>query len=139
MARPRNGGTNRAFNRLTVDDAGVEGVLVSTIATARVQSFSGDYLSDGDRKVVLTLASHPDKDYVVNATSFHLLCDRYSNDKANGFKAWVGKDIVLTRVETDNPQNSEKVMSLWVARPKEWDTAIRASGGGTRGRGRSRS
>jgi hypothetical protein len=126
MARPRGSTTNRNFSRLTVDDAKGEEFMLVTIDTARIVSFSGDYLSDGDRKVVLTFKETGDKEYVVNATSFHLLTDRYSNDKENGFKAWVGKEVVLKRVETDNPQNGDKVAALWVARPKDWDSAVRA-------------
>lgn len=125
MAR-RTGGANPAFSRLTVDDAGKDEYIVSTIATARVQSFAKDYLSDGDRKVVLTLASHPDKDFVLNSTSYHLLTDRYSDDKANGFKAWVGKDIVVKRTATTT-LDGEPMQALWVARPKDWDTAMRSA------------
>lgn len=122
----RNTGSARTFSRLTVDDAGQDEYIVAKIATARIQSFSGDYLSDGDRKVVLTLDSHPEKDYVLNSTSYHLLCDRYSNDKDNGFKAWVGKDIVLKRTATTTP-DGDPMQSLWVARPKDWDTAVRTA------------
>jgi hypothetical protein len=116
---------DRVFNRITVDDLAESGTRVVTIATAKVVSFSKDYLSDADRKVVLTFKETGDKEFVVNATSFHLLADRYSNDKANGFASWIGKSVVLTKVETDNPQNGEKVAAVWVARPKEWDQAIR--------------
>lgn len=125
MAR-RTGGANPAFGRLTVDDLGKEEYLVSTIVTARIQSFAKDYLSDGGRKVVLTLASHPDKDFVLNSTSYHLLTDRYGDDKSNGFKAWVGKEVVLKRTATTDLEQNP-MQALWVARPKDWDTAVRSA------------
>jgi hypothetical protein len=131
-------GKNALFNRITVDDLAEVDPRVVTVATAKVVSFSKDYLDDSARKVVLTFKETGDKEFVVNATSFHLLVDRYGNDKASGFAAWVGKSVVLTKVETDNPQSGEKIAAVWVARPKEWDMAIREGVSAARGRPRAR-
>lgn len=131
--------TGRVFNRVTVDDLAEADTRVVTIETAKVVSFDNDYLSDSARKVVLTFKETGDKEFVVNATSFHLLVDRYGNDKAAGFAAWVGKSVVLTKVVTDNPQTGEKVAAVWVARPKDWDTAIREHVSASRGPRRRRS
>lgn len=118
--------TDGKFDRLGIDDAGPEGQMLVTIATARIVNFNKDYLADdGDRKVVLTFDETGDKEYVVNNTSFRLLCDRYGNDKANGFKSWIGKEVVLKVTPTTDPRDGSPISALWVARPKDWDTVVR--------------
>lgn len=113
-------------DRITVDELGDNDAIVCTISGARVQSFSNDYLKGGDEKVVLTFDEFGAAEYVLNATSFRALADRYTNDKENGFRAWLKKPCVLVRVETEDPRTGDKIESVWVARPADWDEAMRA-------------
>lgn len=113
-------------NRLTVDELGENDAVLATISSAGIQNFSGDYLSDtGDRKVVLQFDEFGDAELVLNATSFRALADRYGNDRANNFQAWLGKPCVLVRVDTNTPDGA-KVQSVWVARPQQWTEAVNA-------------
>lgn len=126
---------DKVFSRITVDDLAESETRVVTIATAQVRSFSKDYLDDSARKLVLTFVETGDKELPLNQTSFHLLSDRYGNDKANGFAAWIGKSVVLTKVVTNDPTTGDTVSAVWVARPKVWDTAVRVGVSAARGRG----
>jgi hypothetical protein len=105
--------------------------MVVTIDSARVQSFSNNYLKGGDEKVVLTFKEFGDAEYVLNATSFHALGDRYGKNvdqlRASGFKSWMDKPCVLVREETEDPRNpGAKIQAVWVARPAQWSEAMRA-------------
>lgn len=114
-------------SRITVDDLGDLDAMLVTIDGARVQSFSNNYLRGGDEKVVLTFREFGDAEYVLNATSFHALCDRYGRPVNNAdFSGWVGKPCVLVRTETEDPRTNAKIQSVWVAKPTQWAEAMRA-------------
>lgn len=114
--------TRTGQNRLTVDDLGDMDAVSVTIDGARTQSFSNNYLSNDNQKVVLTFKEYGDAEYVLNATSFHRLADRYGRD----YNTWVGKPCVLVPAETDDPRTGAKVQSVWVASPMQWAEAERA-------------
>jgi hypothetical protein len=118
--------TRQGISRITVDELGDNDAIVCTISSARIQSFSNDYLKGGDEKVVLTFDEFGAAEYVLNATSFRALADRYTNDKDNGFRLWLGKPCVLVRVATEDPRTGDKIESVWVARPSDWDAAMKA-------------
>lgn len=128
----------QGFERVTVDDLNDQTTRVVTIEAATVRSFGKGYLASdpAEQRLVLTFKEIEGAEFPLNGTSFHLLEDRYGNDKANGFRGWIGQTCVLVRVETTNPrEQGSKVLSVWVARPKEWDQAVREHVSAQRGRG----
>lgn len=108
-------------DRFTVADLKDADTRVLTIESARRKSFGKNYLDGGDEKVVLTFKETDDKEYVLNATSYGLLVDRYGKD----YNAWIGQRCVLKRTQTNDPKTGAQVVSAWVARPRDWDVAIR--------------
>lgn len=118
--------TRMGIEIITVDELGDQDAMLLQISGAKIKSFSNDYLRGGDEKVVLTFVEFKDAEYILNATSFRALADRYGNDQANLFRSWINKPCVLVRSSTDNPQTGEKIEALWVAKPAEWREAVQA-------------
>jgi hypothetical protein len=109
------------LDRFTVADLKDADTRVLTIESARRKSFGKNYLDGGDEKLVLNFKEVPDKEYVLNSTSYGLLVDRYGKD----YNTWLGQPCVLKRTETNDPSNGAKVVSAWVAAPRVWEIAIR--------------
>lgn len=119
--------TRTGQSRITVDELGDQDAILVTITGASVKSFSNDYLKGGDEKVVLAFdRDFPGAEYVLNATSFRSLVDRYGNDKENGFAKWIGQPCVLVRASTTDPRTGDKVESVWVATRAQWAEVMEA-------------
>ncbi len=113
---------NNFPDRFTVADLKDKDMVVLSIESARRKSFGRNYLDGGDEKLVLTFKETGDKEYVLNSTSYGLLVDRYGKD----YNAWIGQPCVLKRTQTNDPSNGSAVVSAWVARPRDWELAVRA-------------
>lgn len=106
------------FNVIDLKDADTR---VLTIESARRKSFGKNYLEGGDEKLVLTFKETGDKEYVLNATSYGLLVDRYGKD----YNTWLGQPCVLKRTQTTDPGTGNAVVAVWVAAPRVWEIAVR--------------
>lgn len=118
--------TRMGTDVITIDELGDRDAILVQITSAKIKSFSTDYLRGGDEKVVLTFAEFGDAELILNSTSFRALSDRYGNDQANGFRAWTNKPCVLIKEETNNPQTGETIQAVWVARPEKWRQVVEA-------------
>lgn len=114
-------GPSRFPARLGLKDLNGADVAVVHIVSARIVNFGQNYLDDKNKKVALTFAEFPDREYILNATSYRLLVDRYGEQRASGFRGWEGKLVVLAATETDDPNTGNRVNSLWVADQQTWN------------------
>lgn len=88
-----------------------------TCATAERKNFAPNGQGE-EYKIVLTFEEFPEKELVVNATSYKTLVAKLGDDE----DAWVGKTIVLA--PTTTTYGGKSYEKLHVASPERWDKTM---------------
>lgn len=105
--------------RVKIEPDDVEGkpaLLEIEAATLRDLAPKGSKASDW--KVVLWFVAFPQKEYVVNSTSYKTLCQKLGDD----YESWAGKQCVMAPTTTE--YQGKQFEKLHVAIPERWDKVV---------------
>lgn len=114
--RPLSYGEMR--EKLTPDDVNGNAAALR-ILTAERKDLAPLNARSAQWKIVLVFAEFPDKDYIVNATSYKTLADKLGEDETK----WPGQWVVMA--PTNTTFEGRVYEKLHVASPDRWDKVMK--------------
>jgi hypothetical protein len=106
--------------KLTPDDVSGNAAALR-ILTAERKDLAPANARSAQWKIVLVFAEFPDKDYIVNATSYKTLAAYLGDDETK----WPGEWIVMAPTTTTFEGKSYE--KIHVASPERWDKVMKAT------------
>lgn len=123
QGEPRSNRPDLAYgqmrDKLTPDDVQGQAAALRVLSAER-RDFAPSDARKSEYKIVLVFQEFPDKEYVVNATSYKTLVSKLGNDETR----WPNQYVVMAPTTTTFDNRAYE--KLHVASPDRWDKVMKS-------------